>query len=472
MGLVVALVAVLVASTLAVVQFLQLQDAQRQLEQAGRGGDPDEDGGLGKLFEDLLDEVLGEGGIPGASQLDLFRCLGDGAPAQPAPPVEGGLQEQVRFIARTVERIRQLQFEEAVEPEFLSAEESADRVQEAFLEDYTAEVADTETRILETLGAVPRGIDLRETRAEVLGAQVVGFYVPETGELVVRTAGRSLGPLDRVTLAHELEHALADQVLGLPIPLEPKPGREDRDLAAVALIEGDATLTMQRFAFTLPFQDQLELADPALAAEAEAGLASVPHYLRQELIFPYQEGLSFVCGLYAEGGWEAVNRAYAEPPTTSAQILFPDRFADGEDAVDPSDPGRLSGRWSSEGVHEIGAANLLWLFQAPGGDPGMALANPLAAASSWAGGEAHLWSDGDRTAMGLVLAERPGEDRLCQAVMDWYRASFADDRETGGTELLEAVGAAQSAEVVCTADEVTVGIGPTLGIAETLTGTA
>jgi hypothetical protein len=305
-------------------------------------------------------------------------------------------------------------------------------------------------------------MDLRQTRAQALGSQVIGFYVPKTGELVVQVQGQQLEPLDRTTLAHELEHALADQNLGFPIPLEPKPGREDRDLAGIALVEGDATLTMQRYAAMLPFDQQLQLADPSLAAEAEAGLAGLPYYLRQELLFPYEDGLSFVCGQYAKGGWPAVNRAYADPPTTSAQILFPDRYAAGEDAVDPSNPGDPGSDWSKEGEHELGAANLEWLFEAPGGEKSVALDHPVATAATWAGGEVHVWERGRDTALGVALAERPGQDVLCSRISRWYEAGFPDAQPSGSAseEGLTLDGSRQDAVIRCAEDEVHLGIGP------------
>jgi hypothetical protein len=230
---------------------------------------------------------------------------------------------------------------------------------------------------------------------------------------------------------------------------------------------------MQRYAFTLPFEDQLELADPSLAAEAEAGLAELPYYLQQELLFPYENGLSFVCRLYAAGGWEAVNRAYAEPPTTSAQILFPDRFAAGEVAVDPANPDRLRGGWRFEGEHELGAANLLWLFEAPGGDPSAALDQPLTGAGSWAGGELHLWENGEDTALGIGLVEREGADVLCSAMSHWYSAAFPEAQASGSAldGGLRLDGGSQDAVLTCSDDEVHLGIAPDLATARTLAGT-
>lgn len=471
-AVVLLVVALLIVSSIAVVQFFELRDARERVE--GAPAEPDEGQGLDDVFEDLLGDLLGEGALPDDPQLDLLSCIGGRGlfGAQPAPPATGTLEEQVRGIARSIEDIRELRFEEAVEPEFLSAEASTERIRELFLEDYTKQMAATDGRILEALGAIPPGMDLREVAADALGSQVVGFYVPATGELVVRTAGDQLGPIDRVTLAHELEHALADQKLGLPIPLESKPGREDRDLAGLALIEGDATLTMQRFAFTLPIDDQLALADPEVAAQAEAGLKGLPYYLRQKLLFPYEDGLSFVCDLYAEGGWDAVNAAYADPPTTSAQILFPDRYHAGEEAVDPADPAGPGGGWTVEGVHELGAADLLWLFEAPGGQPSRALDQPLRGAAAWAGGELHLWERGEDSAMGIALAEREDADVLCLAVSKWYASAFQDARPSGSAPDggLRLDGVRQDAVLTCTDDEVRLGIAPDVATAARVVG--
>lgn len=457
--------AFLVVSAIAVYQFVRLRDSARDLARPTEEGTGE---GFGDRLQRLLEELLGGGEGLGGAAPDLLACLSGGDPiTQEAAPAGGSLEDQVRTIARQVEDIRDLEFEEPVEPRFLPAPETADRVEDQFLDEYTSEIADTEERILSALGAVPRGIDLRQARAQALGSQVVGYYVPGTGQLVVQAQGSELDAVARVTLAHELEHALADQNLDLPIPLQPKPGREDRDLAGLAVIEGDATLTMQRYAFTLSFQDQIELADPSLAAEAEAGLEGLPYFLRQELLFPYQEGLEFVCRLYGAGGWEAVDEAYANPPTTSAQILFPERFVGGEDAVDPDDPGEPGGSWTFEGRHELGAANLLWLFEAPGGDRTAALDDPLTGASAWAGGEVHLWERGPHSAVGISLSERSGDDVLCTAISHWYAVAFPDARARGSAlqDGLELDGDAQDAVLRCSDDEVRLGIAPDLATA-------
>ncbi len=44
----------------------------------------------------------------------------------------------------------------------------------------------------------------------------------------------------------------------------------------------------------------------------------------------YREGARWAVALYAEGGWEALNRAYARLPCSTEQILHPQKYLDGE----------------------------------------------------------------------------------------------------------------------------------------------
>jgi hypothetical protein len=464
----------LASSSLAVVEFVQLRAAREEIEElearvAERGpGDGGLFGDLGEIFEDAFGE-LGESLGGGTAGGGLYGCV---LPEEPfsAPPIgDVGIEEQVRAIADQVERIRRLEFIEPVHPEFVSPEESAGRVRDLFLDEYTAAIGDAETRVLTALGAIPPGTDLRTLRAELLGRQVAGFYDPETGELVVRQAGEELTLSDRVVLAHELDHALTDQVLGLPVPDDIRTGREDADLAVTALVEGDATQLMQLYSATVPVEEHLEGLDPSAfteATQAQADLAGLPPYLVRELTFPYVEGLTFVCDLHAEGGWEAVNQAYRDPPDSTAEVLFPERYRAGESPVPTDVPGRLTGSWARRGEHQLGAAQLLWLFQAPGGDPDRALPDAREAAGEWAGGTVELWGNGPATAVGISLADRPGGASLCEAVTGWYRRAFDDDAERRdmGQELVSD-GPRQDALVGCFDDETRLVIAPDLGTA-------
>jgi hypothetical protein len=454
--------ALLVASTIAVVEFVQLRAANERIEELESESAGSEGGGgpFGD-FDDLVEDLLGDAGglFEGAGAIgSLIECLG--------PPLvgSGDAGTSVEAIARQVEGIRELRFGSEVEPRFLSDREMNERVRELFLEDYTPRIADVEERILTALGAIPRGTDLRALRSDAIGQQVAGFYEPETGELVVRQSGSEMSAIDRITLAHELDHALTDQALGIPLPDDPEVGTEDSSLAALALVEGDATLVMQRYSATLGFGEQLGLLDPEAIAASEAGLSGFPPYLEQELLFPYEQGLSFVCDLYAEGGWDAVDRAYDRPPASTVQVLFPERYRAGDQPVDPPDPAGPGKGWVEDARVQIGAANLLWLFSAPGADRSRALDDPSSAAGEWAGGEVHLWTRGSESAVGIALAQRPGSDGLCSSVLQWYRESFDDDAPAPapGTVEMAMDGERQDAIVDCEGSEIRLGLAPTL----------
>ncbi|MGH2765220.1 MAG: hypothetical protein ACRDKA_04815 [Actinomycetota bacterium] len=458
------------STAIALWEYRELRRAEDRIEEleAGDAGGPL--GDLGAAFEDAFGEL---GDSLGGEAGGLIGCVFPDEPFSAAPV--GGLPvgQQVTEISEAVEDLRELEFSQTVDPRFVPPEEIAGRVQELFLEEYTEVAGDVEGRVLTALGAVPPGTDLRALRSEALGAQVAGFYDPQSGELVVRQAGAELGVNDRVVLAHELDHALTDQALGLPLPDDLRSGREDADLAAAALAEGDATVLMQRYAATLPFQEQLGSLDPGSlidAIQAQADLAELPPYLQAEALFPYQEGLEFVCDLYADGGWEAVNNAYRDPPDSSVEILAPELYREGFEPSDPTDPGRLDRPWRLTARMQLGAAPLLWLFQAPGGDDGRSLEGAREAAEAWTGGEMHLWTRGADTAVGIVLSERPGQDLLCLAVQEWYGSSVEGDRERGTPDgAFLADGDRQDVVIECAPDEIRFGIAPDLRTARALT---
>jgi hypothetical protein len=394
----------------------------------------------------------------------LLQCVGTDEAVSGKDTAEDA-RAQVREISSVVERLRRLHFEHRVKVKFLTPTAVAEKAARITLEDYPQKVADAEGRMLGSLGAIPVGTDLRLMTKKLIESQVAGFYVPSSDQLVVPgRPDRPLTPAQKVILAHELTHAVADGRLDFPLSEHPDPADLDEDLAALAVVEGDATLLMQRYAVTrLSVFDQLSMtSDPAYDASQEA-IAKVPPYLVEQLTYPYVDGLNFTCELFAKGGWKAVNRAYAHPPTSTAQVLFPDRYKSGEGARNPTRPSPPSGRWKEIWHSTFGAANLLWLFKAPGGDEGAALSALDDRVAAWAGGTVDAWSRGRETSLALRLSERRGDD-LCASVTEWYGATFDDDSETETrpSESAAWTGATQSAVVTCPKTEVRVGVGPNL----------
>jgi hypothetical protein len=104
---------------------------------------------------------------------------------------------------------------------------------------------------------------------------------------------------------------------------------EDRRLAFRALAVGDALLAVIARANNNE-KLQLSSADLAaargMAAELDKLGASLPGFLREQLSFPYREGVQFVNWAFAALGWEGVNALYTHPPLTTAEIIHPEKY--------------------------------------------------------------------------------------------------------------------------------------------------
>lgn len=440
------------------------------------------DGDVGGLLEGLLGgggegfgDLLAAGDAPGARCLlpsgdDPMGMLGGllGGSGPGGAAADEDPDELVRTIADQVAELRELAWQDDVEVAFLDDVATRERLQELLAEEdaIDREALAVQEGLLTALRAVPAGTDLEELQLALLEESVAGFYVSDTGELVVRVPddGRIRG-IDRITIAHELQHALADQVIGLPDPAEP-PLSEDADatLAALAVVEGDATLVMQQWALgNVSLMEQLgAIGDPDMLA-AQAALDDVPHVVQQQLLSPYLDGMDWVCDRYLEGSWAAVDEAYRSPPATSAEILF------GE-PIEPVEPeaalGTPSG-FDEVGSMTFGAAPLLWLFEAPGDDVDRALDAPEARAMAWGGGLAQVWTRGSDTAVGLALADRsgPGAPGLCASLGAFVEAAYPDWSELPAEagRVWRGTGAAGGAAVLrCEVDDVLLGVGPDL----------
>src|SRR5690606_10361554 len=130
---------------------------------------------------------------------------------------------------------------------------------------------------------------------------------------------------------HEFVHALQDQHHDLDALSDESLDSETR-AAVRALAEGEAELVQYLYLFENDFFTQPEidaiLNDPD---QNDGGfLRDFPPVLVNDLAFPYTSGVEFVVDLYREGGFAAIDAAWASPPRTTEHILHPDRYLAGD----------------------------------------------------------------------------------------------------------------------------------------------
>src|SRR5574341_134330 len=242
------------------------------------------------------------------------------------------LETQMAAIEETVTEMRGLEPFYDVPNILLTTDELRERVETDFFEDYTPEDARNDTLALSAFDFVPSDFDLYNFYIELYTEQVAGYYDPEADEVFVISENTSLSANDELTYAHEFVHLLQDQHYDLQAFMHYDDDdwwitHGDEARARSALVEGDATMLETRYINTFSQERIDELLDE-YAQMSFPVLDSAPPFIARDLYFPYDEGLAFVQALYDAGGYDLVNAAFSDPPTSTEQILHPERYVD------------------------------------------------------------------------------------------------------------------------------------------------
>jgi hypothetical protein len=216
--------------------------------------------------------------------------------------------------------------------------------------DEQRKAAADEVARLRALGLVQGDVDLLKEQTALHGSGTAAFYDPKTKH--VRVRGTDLSLALKGTLVHELTHAWQDQNYDLTrLPTLPTQQAQD---AFRTMAEGDAVNSENAWIDTLSAADKT-LYDDQRHKESDtatSGMSSVPDVLIASFGAPYEFGPSFMAGVEADGGTQALDALWADPPTADEQIMNPWDFLDGASApknvptpdtksVEPLDEGSL-----------------------------------------------------------------------------------------------------------------------------------
>ena len=324
----------------------------------------------------------------------------------PAPAARTPFDLAVAELQGFVERERGLAFLRPVPVQLQSEDDfvaTLRRLQRRQRGDADASVL---INVMRALGLVDGPFDASVLDA---GAEegVLGFYDSRRRRLYVR--GDAATSAVRRVLVHELTHVLDDQHFGLERPhLERR--EDEAALGFAALVEGDAVRVEERYFESLTAEER-RAAD--VEADALGADPDLPRFFEVLLAFPYDAGAAFVAALAGAGGLERIDAAFANPPTTSEQILHPERYLGeepGKEVTAPVADGRVVDRG------QLGELGFRLLLQ-EGLDRGAA----ARAADGWGADRFVAWTQGEQTCVrGHVVMDTPGDrDELVEGLRAW-----------------------------------------------------
>ena len=188
-------------------------------------------------------------------------------------------------------------------------------------------------RSAEAFGLLPKGFDLDSFMVDLLTEQIAGLYDPKAHEFYVA----DWIPIDdqRMVMAHELTHALEDQHFKIEAWAKAARPNDDSELARESVLEGSAMAAMVEYLLQgsgRSLQDLPDI-DPAMLIGDMAEtplLKKAPPFLKEVLIFPYLDGLTFSAAVLKPTGWEGLSAIFAKPPVSTQQIMHPALYTSGK----------------------------------------------------------------------------------------------------------------------------------------------
>ncbi len=331
----------------------------------------------------------------------------------------GDTPSDIAEIEDQVQTVRDLRFTHPVAVNPIDDATMDRKLTKAFDQTYPVRFYDRRTEVWRTIGVIPQSADIRESLLAFQTGQVVGFYNPANGELVYLSSGDVLGNLtERVILAHELTHAIDDQHYDLTRIDDIVATCDDEAFqSALGAVEGSA----QHFAFAVAAR----FPGGSIDQSGDGGLpAGVPPFITQLQFWPNTAGQAFIDALDRRGGVSAVNGALESFPTSTEQVMHPERYPN--DVPQPVDVPDLSSDlgdgWRDLDVMTVGEAWLQTMLR-------LRLDHATAddAAAGWDGGTYRAWTDGD--AVAVVMTTVWDSDADARAFADAAR-SWIDEGDT------------------------------------------
>jgi hypothetical protein len=320
------------------------------------------------------------------------------------------LLESVDEVMALVSKQTGLPIRHPVKRALASREQVREHIRGRMTEDQDAERMLRSEMVLKKFGLLPRDFDLGGFLLDLFEEQVAGFYDMKTQTVYLLDW---VDPaVQKPVMAHELTHALQDQMVplekwvqgsrpskpGLPDPDDLDAEADEESVARSAVVEGQGMVSLIEYAMDAArkwMAANNNQGDPFSAPEVAgllnsdtptAVLEQAPMFLKESLAFPYTWGLRFEQEVDAQAGRE---RAFAgvlrDPPKNSYQVMNPQSYLEGETFAPMKMPklGRLvAPAYQPYDSGSVGAIDVVLLLRQYGQDADEA----EALARKWRGG--------------------------------------------------------------------------------------
>ena len=322
------------------------------------------------------------------------------------------LEAEIAGLKTFVEERRGLRSKAPVKTTLLDEAAFRARVLEEVTEESEEEVK-RYGQLFRALRLIEPGTDLLAQLRTLAGEGIVGFYEPETSELLVR--GATLTPYVRQILVHELVHALQHQHFDIHRPELDEVHDSEVGFGFESLVEGDASRIEQLYRDSLPNEERLAAARQENDEEqkAEDKLKDVPEAVAELFGLSHGAGPDLVTAILSAGGQSRLDQAFAAPPTTAEQVLHPEKYLAGETARPVAEP-RADGEVFDRGVMgEAGFALVLSRL--------LSQERAFEAARGWGGDRYVAWKAGESVCVRVAVVSDDQRElaELRDALRSW-----------------------------------------------------
>ncbi len=247
------------------------------------------------------------------------------------------LKKKSQKLKKEVTRLRGIGFKDPVNVGVYSKEELLKFISGEFEKELPPEKAKRYEKAYAHFHLIPDDMDLYESLIVLFTESIAGFYHPKTKELkLVRPdedspeGGNMMGiDMEAITFVHELTHAAQDQNFDLvTVPME-EITNDDMVAAVKCLVEGEASIVGWKYGFDATFDRVIKLINNQYKSGALPGKAGkLPRYLRETLTFSYGYGCDFVLAVLKgnDDNWDAITAMYKDLPSSSEQVLHPEKY--------------------------------------------------------------------------------------------------------------------------------------------------